>query len=321
MSEISSKPSPEFEARAQMVLSNWRVGAISFTEALERFSALKYETVQDGNLAHEALVERWMGLVRVGRGNSGDALRHFRTAREMYERLGDWHSLLLCNNNIAEVHRQRGELQRAHSLFVMTYVDAEARGFTDIQVFCKANDGRTLYNMGKHAEALITLRQTLQLATQTHVYDTLKSLTALVYTDLSLTYLDMQEFPQALAHAQHALTIGEECKDIRRIAQAQRALGQVLSIYTPSDAAHNSNIDPYYYFKESVRLCREGRFEAELVLGLYRYSESLASGGKHKEAVAHAEEALSIGQRIEMVSELENLRTFLRILQSAASEE
>ncbi len=307
-------PAPEFEARANALLSDWRNGTFSFVEAVDQFNTLKYEALQALHLANEALVERLMGIIRLARGHYDHAIRHFRTARELHEQLGDTERLLMCDNNIGEANRLKGELERAHHILNNTYEAAGKHGYVYIQAYCKSNDGRTLNGLGRYSEALTALNEACELANRPTVRPGLVGLLSLIHTDLTITYLNLNNHLLAFATAQAAVALGAESNDIRRQGQANRSMGRVLTVYTPPHT--NSPTNPDVYFEASLTQCRETRLDIEVAHTLFAHGESLTRRGHTECAAAKFREALLIYERLELQTDVDKTKHALAGLES-----
>ncbi|NWF70075.1 MAG: hypothetical protein HXY40_13395 [Chloroflexi bacterium] len=303
------QPTP-FHDRAQAVLTAWRIGTLSFVEAVESFNALKYEALQDSSAVNEALVERLMGIVRIARGHYAHAIRHFRMARELYEIAEEPELMLLCDNNMAEAYRQRGDLERAHSIFVRTNEAAQKHDFMLVCIYCQANDGRTLIGLERFAEGLTTLEAALTLARTPQIEPQVLGLIALIHCDMTIALLQLGRPQAAYYAAREALVSAELSKEVRRRAQAHRALGRALSLYTPPQTTDSADAQ----FEASISLCRETRLDIELALSLAAHGESLLKRGQSEAAGARFQDALALYEQLGFAAEIQKTRQILAAL-------
>jgi tetratricopeptide (TPR) repeat protein len=301
-------PDPEFEQRANTLLSQWRKGDLTFIEAIDQYNALKYEAMQAGNLSNEALVERLLGIVRITKGHYDHAIRHFRTARDIHEQLGNSEHLLLCENNMGEVYRLKGEYDRAHRILQITHESARKQNMLRPLIFSLCNDGRTLVNMGQYADSLPLLEEAVQLAQDPTLRPEIIGLISLIHADFGMAYVGLGQYPEAFESAKMAIQIGIESNEVRRQAQAHRLMGHVLTFYAPIT---DLLIDPDLYFEKSIALCRETRLDLDIALILWFYGESLAIRRRYDEARAKLQEALLIYERLDILYDVNKIKAVL----------
>ncbi|MFN8374077.1 MAG: tetratricopeptide repeat protein [Anaerolineae bacterium] len=308
---MAAVPNPEFEKRAFALLSEWRKGTFAFAEAVDRLDALKYQALVEQSPANAALIERLLGIVRLSRGHYDHAIRHFRTARDFHGQTGDTERLLMCDNNIGEAHRLKGDLERAHKILQATYEAAVKLGNPLIQAHARSNAGRTLCNMRRYTEAVAVLQHAREVADMPHIRPNMLGLISLIYSDLAFAYLGLNDTSAAFAAADEALKFGLESKELRRQGQAHRALGAVFSVYVPNT---DLNTDPDYHFEISVQRARTANFDVDAADTYTLYGESLAKRGRTADALEKLYEAILIYERLELTVECEKVKAILQNL-------
>jgi tetratricopeptide (TPR) repeat protein len=85
-------------------------------------------------------------------GRWQDAMREYETALRLRERGGDLNGVAICHNNMAEVHRTRGELTQAIAAFQRAIEVWEGLGSTPFVAVALIGRGATRVQLGELAQ-------------------------------------------------------------------------------------------------------------------------------------------------------------------------
>ncbi len=129
------------------------------TIALEMYRA-------GGSRYFEAVVTHKMGLLRSATGDHDEALRCFAASRTVFETIGNRSLLPIVVNNLANVHRERGEVETAAKLQDEALAMAREFAVIDGELTILNDLGLTLTAQGKPNEALEHFRLAHGLARQ-----------------------------------------------------------------------------------------------------------------------------------------------------------
>jgi len=138
-----------------------RQGALE--EATERFSASSAEYERQGDDKGVATARRGLAGVARQAGDHDAAAAHLVEARDRFQRGGVLWGAALCANDLAEIHRHRGEMEQAEALYRDSIQRYRVIGSRNV-LFPELNLGLVLAARGDHAAARATLEAALALA-------------------------------------------------------------------------------------------------------------------------------------------------------------
>jgi tetratricopeptide (TPR) repeat protein len=301
---IDQEPSAEFRDSASAVMKGWETGKINYEDAFEQLSTLSNDAANGTHIANHAYAELLQGVLRSYRANLDQGIRHFRTARDLFEQVGNKERVLLCDTNLGESYHNKGELERARGVFRKAAVTAKELNNVRSQVICLAQEGQVLYKLGKPQEALPLLQEAVQLSSDPSlVRDHILADICAAYADIALIYFERGETTPALENAQHALRIAEESNMMLAQGIANRVLGTIITLVKPKENMVLPTTNPDAFFAESLRCFREIKAEGQLANTTFAHGVSLARRRQKIEAATKFQEALAAYTRLGMAHE------------------
>lgn len=301
----SVEPTPEFNEQCRQVMFQWQAGELPFKQASEALTHLAQEAKEANNLANLARVEFTLGYIQGYRTNLTTAIRHFKRARELFERVGNERRVASCDLNLGEVYRQKGDFARARELFHDAYENAGRLEDRVAQTVACANEGQMLLSMGQFEKARLALNEALQMADEwpQDRRDDLVGLFCEIYHGLSVIYLNDGDLDAAWNQAKQALRAARSTKQPLDLGQANRTMGEVLTVLemAPADAEFSANPDEY--FKASIEAFRELDSEGEMARTMHVFARSLARRGRRVPAARQLQQAMLIFAKLGMVDD------------------
>lgn len=300
-----SQPTPEFMERCLPIIKAWEAGTLPFNEAAERFAALRAEAESGQRPANHGMIEIMMGVMYGYRASFDAAIDHFRKARRLFEQAGNQERMLLCDTNIAECYRDKGEISRARQMFGLALQTARQQGNRRIEIICIVNEGQIQLRLGFPNIARSALEQAVQrIAESGDVRPQVIGLLCEAHRDLASIYLLQGEAALAWNAAKSALLVAQESGEVLRIGFANRALGEVLTaLDAPPDAEEGFSDDPDHYFQMAMNQFREIKAEGEVARTLSVHAESLAKRGQVMTGAKKMQQAVLLFSRLGMVAE------------------
>ncbi len=299
------QPTPEFMERCIPIIKAWEAGTLPFNEAAERFAALRAEAAAAQQPANQGQVEIMMGVMYGYRANLDTAIDHFRAARRLFEQAGNPERMLLCDTNIAECYRDKGEITRARQMFSLALQTARQHGNRRVEIICIINEGQIQLKLGFPNIARPALEEALRRIDEAaDVRPQVIGLLCEAHRDLASIYLLQGESALAWDAARNALLTAQESKEVLRIGFANRALGEVLTaLDVPPDGGDGFSDDPDYYFQMAMNNFREIKAEGEVARTLSIHAESLAKRGQVMTGAKKMQQAVLLFTRLGMVAE------------------
>lgn len=299
------EPTEAFDKECRAAFDQWQAGNASFEVAANRLRQLKRE-VEGREPANEGRVEQLLGVMQGYRGNYNLGLQHFERAREIYEKLGNQNRVMICNLNMGEIYRQRGDFNRAQRLLDAAYNTALSTENKRVQTVALANRGQALLQMGILGEAMQTLEKAYMLYPDWMDPENPNyGLLAELHYALGRIYMQQGIFEAAWDQAKEGYRLAKLGGKPLEIGFANRIMGEVLTeIGTIPDTDRDSYpLDIDSYFQQSQHAFRDIDAEGELGRTLFAQARSLAKRGRRVQAARRLQESIILFSKLGMVDD------------------
>lgn len=298
----TSEPSPEFNQRCIELLQQWERGELPFEQAAQDLNALKHEALTRHHLVDQGRVEQMLGYMEGYRGNLNESIHHFERARALFYQVGNTRRIAVCDMNMGESYRYKGDFSHARSLYEKAYEAFKSLDDFENEAFALCNKGQMLLSMGRLDEAFQDLSESYNLACQFEASVQERSgLLCELHHAMTLLYLGRQGFDQAWQEAQAAFELSSQYPHSLERGFANRAIAEVLSVWTPPDNGFSHNPDSY--FQGAAEAFREIGAEGEIARTMFAQAKSLAKRGRHMTAARKLQLAMVIFTRLGMIDD------------------
>ncbi len=295
------------------ILTAWTDGSLPYADAIRQLETLKVSALEDGRAQDAAYIESRRGVIEGYRGNYPASISHFEQARDLFLRAGNRLQVLMCNLNIGETYRLKGQYNRARQYFRMGYESAVDQGYREMQVLARANEGQMLLTQGHidMAEAMLLEAYTLseqpfevieegqspQMVRRSWLDQRIDILQA-----LAQIYLERGDPEQAWRFAREAHSVAGEIGSSLALGFATRAVAQAITLLgRPPEAPFAA--DPDAYFTQAIMAFKDINAEGEIARTLYLQGRSLARRGRATMASRKLHQAITMFSKLGMVDD------------------
>jgi tetratricopeptide (TPR) repeat protein len=298
-----ANPTPDFYARSMTIVNRWQTGELPFQEAIEATHALGREALASNHLANQGRVEQLLGYLQSLRGNLNTSIQHYERSRAFYSQVGNQRRIAICDLNLGEAYRYKGDFNRARALFDKAYQSFKELGDLEHEALSIGNRGQMLLSMGQHAAARADLLESYRLARQMPLdAHTRTELFCEIHHALALLYLLENRVDKAWSEAKQAYSIALEVNQPLECGFANRAVAEVLTVMdTPPGDGFST--DPDTYYTAANEAFREINAEGEMARTMFAHAKSLARRGRRMTAARKLQLAMVIFTRLGMVDD------------------
>ncbi|MBZ0282071.1 MAG: hypothetical protein K8L97_15130 [Anaerolineae bacterium] len=298
-----TEPTPEFNDRCRSIVSRWETGELPFAEAAEQMAVLGKEALSSGHLANQGRVEQLMGFMEGYRGNLNVSIHHFERARALYIQVSNQRRIAICDLNIGESYRYKGDFNRARALFDKAYRAFEDLDDPENEALAIGNRGQMFLSMGSLENARQDLLQSGKLARQLE-YDS-ASRTAILcelYHAMTSLFILKDQFEDAWTEAMKAHKVAQAVNRPLERGFAYRAIAEVINAMGESPDPNFEN-DPDAYYQAANDAFREINIEGEMARTMFAQAKSLSKRGRRMTAARKLQLAMVIFTRLGMVDD------------------
>jgi tetratricopeptide (TPR) repeat protein len=241
------------------------------------------------------------GVAHLHLGQFPEADRYFKEGLDLCRQTGDRRNEGAMWSNLGESARLRGDYKAAAELYEKALTVVRQIGNRDSETIYLNNLSGALLGMGQYESAEIMLRKVIA-ATDSPNWCTLSE----TYRFLSEACLGQGKFIEALEDAQRALRLAEESENGLDLGSAWRALGRVgakllaRKIRLDGISQIGEAPEPVNCFRESLRVFKEMKAEAEQARTLRAWSKYELDQGHEDEGIQKEVQAQSIFTRLSM---------------------
>lgn len=301
---LDREPTADFQAKCLDVTYQWEGGKLPYTEARQMLSALTQDASLRGHLADQGRVEQVIGYIEVVRGNLNVSIHHFERARAAYNQVQNTIRVAICDMNMGESYRNKGDFKRALALYGKAYEAFKAENDVENQAFALSNRGQAWLGMKRLDAAQADLTTGLALAEQIPV-DVADRTVLLCEVNLALTrlYILRERFGMAWEAAIRAYEVAQQAPQAFERGYANRALAEIISAagVPPMDKrfANDANV----YFQAANEAFSEIHAEGEIARTMFAHASSLTRSGRKMAAARKLQLAMIIFTRLGMVDD------------------
>lgn len=301
---LEREPSADFQTKCLDVADKWEAGRMPYAEARQALSVLAEDAVTRGHSADQGRVEQVIGYMEVARGNLNISINHFERARAIYNQVGNTIRAAICDMNIGESYRNKGDFKRALALYGKAYEAFKGAGDIENQAFAISNRGQAWLSMGRVDTAHEDLMTGLALAEQIPVGAIDRSI-LLCEVNLALTRLFIQRnrYGMAWEAAVKAYEVAQENPHAFEKGYANRALAEIISVNPVPPMDRRFVNDPNVYFQAANDAFLEIHAEGEVARTMYAHALSLLRAGRRMMAARKLQLAMIIFTRLGMVDD------------------
>jgi len=313
MTTLPPEPSisPHIQTETAALISAWEEGQTTYEVAMARFEVLVAEIADENPNDHGLIEYRW-AMIDGYRGSYEASIQHFERARDFFVTGGMRRRVIACHLNIGETYRLKGNFTRARQYFRIGYEAALELGHREMQVTCRINESQMLISLGYMEQAEGTLLECYTLASEpfpidadrdperaergrlSHVVDITKSLTTI--------YASRRQADEAWRYAREANLIAHTLHVTLLMGFADRSMGEAVSL-NPDRREDGVNLDPDFYFQQSIQHFKEVNAEAEIARTLLVQGRSLIGRGKRTQAGRKLNQAIAIFSGLNLIDE------------------
>lgn len=298
------EPTADFQTKCLDVANQWEEGKLPYIEARQSLMALAQDANQRGHLADQGRVEQVIGYIEVERGNLNAGIHHFERARATYNQVGNVIRAAICDMNIGETYRNKGDFKRALVLYGKAYDAFKAEGDVEDQAFTLCYRGEVWLSMKRYDTALADFTEGLQLAEQIPVGTEDRSI-LLCEVNLSLTrlFIQRERYGMAWEAALRAYDVAQETPRAFEKGYSNRALAEIISVAGIPPMDKRFEDDANYYFQAANDAFLEIHAEGEVARTMYAHALSLVREGRKMAAARKLQLAMIIFTRLGMVDD------------------
>ncbi len=275
-----------------------------YTEAREALSTLAQDAVDRGHIADQGRVEQVIGYMEVARGNLNISINHFERARAAYNQVGNLVRAAICDMNIGESYRNKGDFKRALTLYGKAYEAFKDAGDIEDQAFAISYRGQAWLSMGRVDTAHEDLMNGLALAEQIPVGTVDRSI-LLCEVNLALTRLFIlrDRYGMAWEASLRAYEVAQESPHAFEKGYANRALAEIISVNPTPPMDKRFVNDPNFYFQAANDAFLEIHAEGEIARTMHSHALHLLREGRRMMAARKLQLAMNIFTRLGMVDD------------------
>lgn len=295
-------PTPEFEEKCQNLIERWSSGQLPHKEMLKEIAGLTLDAAYRNHGADQGRVEQVIGQVEGQRGNLNVSNLHFERARSFYVYVGNAINAALCDMNIGNNCRDKGDFGRALSLYEKASTAFKAAGDVENEALALGCKGQALLSMGKYEMAYADLKGCLDLASPVsgEGHDR-TGLLCEVHHALAQLYLRRQRYGVAWDRAISAYEFSIEHPTAHTKGFANRAVAEVLTTAGALPFDRRFVNDPDVYYQAASTAFQDIHAEGEIARTLYMQALSMSRRGRKMAAARKLQHAMIIFTRLGMV--------------------
>lgn len=301
---LDREPTSDFQAKCLDVANQWEEGKLPYVEARQSLMTLAQDASQRGHLADQGRVEQVIGYIEVGRGNLNAGIHHFERARAAYNQVGNVIRAAICDMNIGESYRNKGDFKRALNMYGKAFDAFKAEDDIEDQAFALIYRGQAWLSMKRYDTALADFTDGLALAEQIPVGAEDRSI-LLCEVNLALTrlYIQRERFGVAWEAAIRAYEVAQETPRAFEKGFSNRALAEIISVSGTPPLDKRFVDDANFYFQAANDAFIEIHAEGEVARTMYAHAISLAREGRKMAAARKLQLAMIIFTRLGMVDD------------------
>ncbi len=296
------EPTPEFNQRCLDIIQRWSSGGLPYEEANQALVELGREAAGADRPVDQGRVEQLLGYMLGYRGRLNDAIYHYERARALYAHVNNQRRMAICDLNLGEAYRFKGDFNRARSLFDRASVTFSQVADLESQAMAIGNRGQMLFSLGQIEAARADLLESRRLALQIPPDSLDRSgLLCEIHHALALLYLRSGDPESARREALAAYQIAQEVPQPLERGFANRAIAELLTAGTALD--NNFAHDPDHYYQAANEAFMEIHAEGEMARTMFMQARSLARRGRRMTAARKLQLAMGIFSRLGMVDD------------------
>jgi tetratricopeptide (TPR) repeat protein len=300
---LDLEPTPDFEQRCIAVINQWASGDLPVETALEQITTLGKEAVREDHLANQGRTEHSLGYIHALTGGLTTSIHHYERARALFNQLDNKRRIAICDLNMGESYRYKGEFNRARALYEKAYDIFKELGDHELEGLTLGNKGQMLLSMGLLDDALDDLQAGYQLAQALPAGTRSRTpLLCEIHQGLALLHLQQGKLLAAWHEAKLAHETAAQTQLPFEKGIANRTVAEVLSVLeTPPDNGFSHEPDDYY--QAAIEAFREINAEGEMARTVFAQARSLAKRGRKMTAARKFQLAMTIFTRLGMVDD------------------
>jgi len=304
----------EFRAQTNVFFEGWQEGQLSYMEAVQGLRGLLSEVANEGNDLHQGRIENLLGIMHGIRADYNQCIVHFEQARRFYERSGAFQLVAICDLNIGETYRLRGNFTRARMYFHRSYETGKQWDQMSTQANARANEGQMWLSLNSIIKAKQVLEEALELSLNPwqenedeNRYKVRLEVTCEIHYALVEIALKQDDLEDAWHHAKQSFEIGQTLQRPYRMGQGYRAIADTLTQLLSQDMGHlvsqSFEKDPDYYYRLALEAFREIKSESEVAKTIFQQGKSLAHRRKARRAAKLYQQAMVLFTRLGMTDD------------------
>lgn len=298
----TAEPTAAFNERCLNVIRRWESGLLPFQTAFDQMKALSHEAVLRRQVAEQARAEGLLGYLEGYRGNLNASIHHFERSRALFQQVGNAHRVAICDLNLGESYRYKGDFSRARSLFEKAYDSFDELNEPVDAALALGNKGQMLLSMGRLAEAEDDLRQSYHMALQIPAdSEEREVMLCELHHALANLYILQGLTEDAWREACAAYQLGINGAGALGKGFGCRAVGEVVTYTDLCPEGFTPDADLYY--QAANEAFREIDAEGEMARTMFAHARSLARRGRRMTAARKLQHAMIIFTRLGMVDD------------------
>jgi tetratricopeptide (TPR) repeat protein len=298
-----TEPTPEFYARSMAIMNRWQSGELPFEEASQSLALMNQEAVVDNHLANQGRIEQILGVMQSYRGNLNVSIHHYERARAFFIQVNNALRIAICDLNLGEVYRYKGDFNRARALYEKAYEASKVLGDLENQAFAIGNKGQMLLSMGQLDAARADLVESYHLSTLfSPDSDERTGLQCELHHALTVLYLLQADYQSAWKEAGQAYAIAQQVPQPLEKGFANRSVAEVVTALNAVPADGFSD-DPDIYYQAANEAFYEINAEGEMARTMFAHARSLARRGRRMTAARKLQHAMIIFTRLGMIDD------------------
>ncbi len=309
-------PTPEFNQACLAILAEWRGGKLLFNEAVARLYVLVQRASADRNKANQARAEQLLANLQLTRGNLDACIQHAQRARILATPYQDFNRLAVIDLTEGEAWRYKGNFDQAIRLYRSAYEEAsrldDIHTQSYLQTFAVVNIGLVLVAMGRMDEAQIEFENGISLSKKWDDPNAALAPLCEIHHGMAMIHLQNRHHKEAWDEALRAYEIAQKSDDPRLIGLANRTIGAIVTVHTPSDTSYSTNPDDY--FRASIDNFRRYNAEAETTRTMFAQVVSLAQRGNLPSARRKLQQVIIAFKQLGMADDLQQALNFRKTI-------
>ncbi len=301
---LDREPTAEFQAKCLDIAYQWEGGKMPYPEARQALAVLAQEALKRGHMADQGRVEQMVGYMEVVRGNLNISIHHFERARAAYNQVQNTNRAAICDMNIGESYRHKGDFKRALALYGKAYDAFKTEKDVENQAFALTYRGQAWLSMKRLDAAQTDLVLGLAMAEQIPAsVDDRTILLCEVNLALTRLYIQRERFGMAWESAVRAYEIAQGSPQAFEKGYANRALAEVISVAGTPPMDKRFVNDANVYFQAANDAFLGIHAEGEIARTMFAHAMSLARSGRRMAAARKLQLAMIIFTRLGMVDD------------------